>query len=264
MHTTSTIARTAQRGLTLAVLAALAACGGAEAPDIPFESKPITVTGTVAASLAASAAVTALAVPVTLDCRNGHGTAMSDANGNYSVTTTGLTSGPCVVTATIVNGTAATVLRSIAAGDGSRANVTPLTEMLTQYVWAQTGWVFPAGQSNYATQPGTSLAEQNRFRDVMQNKATLDASVARVLAVLQDNQVSPAVAIPVDFLTGQLVAKTASNPGNVQSQVLEQLRTKSLTPLAGQTAATVITAGGLPSTQILARLDADAKARLLP
>ncbi|QBE61925.1 hypothetical protein [Pseudoduganella lutea] len=262
MTTRSTILRGVLRASTLAILATLAACGGTEDPDIPFQSKPITVSGTVATSRAADATTTALNVPVTLDCRNGHGTAMSDASGNYTVTTTGLTSGPCVVTATIVSGTTATVLRSLAAGDGSRANVTPLTEMLTQYVWAQTGFVFPAGQSNYATQPGSALAELNRFRDLMANQVTLDASLGRVIAVAQASEAAPAVAIPADFLTGQLVARTASNPGNAQSKVMEDLRAR---PLAAPNAASnVIDAGGLPAAPLLALLHADARARLLP
>lgn len=266
MTTDRTFLRSTLRATTLAAAAALAACGGgSDKPDIPFESKPITVTGTAATSTAAAPTVTALAArPVTIDCRNGHGTAMTDANGNYSVTTTGLSSPPCVVTVTIATGPTAVVLRAIAAGDGSRANITPLTEMLTQYVWAQTGYVFPAGQSDYATQPPTGLTQENRFRDLMLPAGTLAASVARVQAVLQANQVAPAVVIPTDFLTAQLDAKTASNPGNAQSQVIEQLRAKTLTPQTGQTAANVVTAAGLASTQVLARLHVDARARLLP
>lgn len=254
------------RAAALAAIATLAACGGGTGePDIPFESKAITVSGTVATSTAANSAVTALAAtPVMIDCRNGHGTAMTDANGNYSVTTTGLTSPPCVVTATIATGPAAVVLRTIATGSGSRANITPLTEMLTQYVWAQTGYVFPVGQTDFAGQPATGLTNENRFRDLMQSSERLNASVARVLAVLQANQAAPAVAVPADFLSGPLVAKTASNPGDSHSQALEQLRTKALTAQAGQAAATVLTAAGLPSPQILARLNADAKTRLLP
>ncbi len=262
MTSKSTLVRGALRISSLAVLVALAACGGASDPDIPFESKAITVTGTVAASMAATPATTALNVPVLLTCRNGEGTAMSDANGNYTVTTTGLSSGPCVVTATIVSGTAATVLRSVAPGDGSRANITPLTEMLTQYIWAQTGFVFPAGQSNYATQPASALSELPRFKDLMQSSTQLAASTGRVLALVQSNQAAPAIAVPGDFLNAQLVTKTAANPGNVQSQVLEQLRTKAMTAPNG--GSTVITAAGLPSAPVLTLLVADARTRLLP
>ncbi|GEM_PF-2030338 len=243
----------------LPALFALAACGGGNHPDIPFDSKPITVTGTVATSNAATPSGTALAaVPVTLDCRNGHATAMTDANGNYSMTTSGLSSGPCVVTATIPAAATSTVLRAIAAGSGSVANVTPLTEALVQYVATQSA-LSPA-----QNQPATALASSNTFQALAAGDATFGASSARVVAVLQANMVAPAVAVPADFLTGQLIARTAANPGNAQSLVLEQLRGKALTTVAGQTAATVLGATGQPSAQILLRLGADAKTHLLP
>lgn len=273
MKTKHTCLPAAMRASCLFAAATLSACGGGGggSPEIPFESRPITVRGTVATSTAANPATTAVAMPVTIDCRNGHGATMSDANGNYTVTTTGLTSGPCVVTATMTTnvttgnaGTTAVQLRAPARGDGSRANITPLTEALTQYLFTQSRFVFPAGQSSLSSQPATGLTELNRFRDLMASDATLNATIGRVIAVIEASQAAPAVRIPADFLTGELVAKTAANPGNAHSQVLEQLRAKALTPVAGQAAATVVTATGLPSAPLLLRLDADAKNNLLP
>lgn len=262
MHTYSTIMKPALRASTIAVFATLAACGGTDDPDIPFESKPITVSGTVATSTSANTATTALSVPVLLHCRNGHGTAMSDANGNYSVTTTGLSSGPCLVVASIPTGSTAVVLRAPAAGDGSRVNVTPLTEMLTQYIWARTNFVFPAGQSNYATRPPSELTDLAQYKDLMANKAELTSTMARVATVVQNNQAAPVVAVPADYLSGPLVAKTSANPGDAHSQVLEKLRVQKMN--GANASATVVGTNGLPTAQILNVLLADARANKLP
>lgn len=245
-------------GLVMAaILACLSGCGGGSEPVLNFESKAITVTGTAATSTSANTATTALAaIPVTLDCRNGHATAMTDANGNYTMTVTGLSQGPCVVTATLPSGATSTLLRSLAADNGSVANITPLTEMLVQYVSAQVG--LPATQS----QPATNLASSNKLQ-TLAKAGGLATSSASVASVIMANTVAPAVNVPTDFLTGQLQAKVQGNAGNAQSLVLEQLRTKSLTTVAGQSAATVIAATGQPSAQILLRLDAVAKANLV-
>lgn len=240
--------------LLATVFATLAGCGGSGEPDVPFTSAPITVTGTAATSTSASANNAIAGASVTLDCRNGHGIAMTDATGSYSVTTTGLTSGPCVVTATTSTGV---LWRSLAAGDGSRANITPLTEMLYQYVSAQ------AGVDPRNNQPPTLLASSNKYQSLMASALTLSASLARVTAVIQANTVAPSVIVPTGFLTATLVAKTATAAGNEQSLILDQLRAKALTTVTGQAAATAITAAGQPSAQILLRLDADAKLNLL-
>ncbi|ABE36969.1 hypothetical protein DR64_8697 [Paraburkholderia xenovorans LB400] len=115
--------RTLQFGSMALATGALVACGGGSGSGGP----PVgTVSGTAAVGAALANA------SITLSCKNGSGSATSDASGVYSATFA--FDGPCTITAT---GGGITI-HSFAAGAGT-FNVTPLTELLLDYIAGQLG-----------------------------------------------------------------------------------------------------------------------------
>ncbi|MFM0198507.1 carboxypeptidase regulatory-like domain-containing protein [Paraburkholderia fungorum] len=115
--------RTLQFGSIALATSALVACGGGTNSGGAPVGK---VSGTAAVGAALANA------SITLTCKNGSGSATADSNGAYSATFA--FDGPCTITA---NGGAITI-HSFAAGAGT-FNVTPLTELLLDYIAGQLG-----------------------------------------------------------------------------------------------------------------------------
>ncbi|MDT8838264.1 carboxypeptidase regulatory-like domain-containing protein [Paraburkholderia fungorum] len=115
--------RTLQFGSIVLATGALVACGGGASTG----NSPVgTVSGTAAVGAALANA------SITLTCKNGSGSATANSNGAYTATFS--FDGPCAITAT---GGAITI-HSFAAGAGT-FNVTPLTELLLDYIAGQLG-----------------------------------------------------------------------------------------------------------------------------
>lgn len=207
--------------LAVAVLSTLAACGGGD--DSPAE-KTLTISGTAATG----AAIASGAVSVT--CKTGTGTATTGSDGSYTVKTSNPSEGPCVISVTTTTGV---VLRSFASGDGAKANVTPLTEMLVDYIVTQTGLAANASPA--------ALASSTAFANVVNTPTVLSASVAQVVKVIKTVAGSD-VTVPTDFLTATLVPKSGSTAGNSQDQILDLLKTKNVITSTGAVSSTVDTA----------------------
>lgn len=108
-------------GLAILGSAALVACGGGS--GVPA----LNVNGTAAVG----AALAGAAIAVT--CSTNSGSTTSNVDGTFNVVI-GNGRGPCILTAT----KGATVLRSVTPGAGV-ANITPLTDMLTDYLATRAG-----------------------------------------------------------------------------------------------------------------------------
>jgi hypothetical protein len=209
----------------LAVL--LAACGGDDAPERPR----VTITGTAAVGAAM------INRPVAVVCQTGSGATITDDNGKFSVAIDAAV-GPCLLSTTVAV-TGGATLRSLAKGDGTPANITPLTELLTQYVAAQ------AGAGANAGVPPTAIVTNAKVNKVMTDAAALANSVNRLLSAVRTGAGSAGatLAIPVDFLTANLVAKSTANAvGNEQDVILDTLRARNLVAATGAPSAAVVNA----------------------
>lgn len=219
-----------------------AGCGGSGGDGPDQSALPsLSISGTAATSTSTGTSNAIANASVTAYCRTGYGIGMTDAAGAYKVTVTSPAQGPCVLTVS----TAANVqTRSVANGDGSKANITPLTELLYQYI---AGQVVVDPRNN---QSPTVLAGNDIFRKIMSTPAIIDASAAATASTASSSAVpaTPAVAVPTDFLTATLVPKQPGAAGNGQDAVLDLLRTR-----------TVITAAGQPSPAVIAAIAAKAK-----
>lgn len=216
--------------LAAGMVSTLVACGGDGGSDPvtppPVPKKTLTVVGTAATGLAISGG------SVNATCRVGTGTATTGADGTYTVVASSTAAdavGPCVLA---VNTSAGATLRSFATGDGARANITPLTELLVSYVATQSG----AGS---AANPATLVANSG-VQTVLSNQTVLQASVTNLIDVLKKTAGSDVV-IPTDFLNKPMTAATATNPnsGDALDKVLDTLKARA-----------VITATGAPSTAV--------------
>ena len=208
------------------MVSALAACGGGDdtpptTPAPPVITYAMTMTGVAATGAAIDAG------NVTATCKVGSGIATTDGNGGYTVKVPAPGEGPCIISVSKGNLT----LRSIAAGDGAKANVTPLTEMLVSYIATSSG----AGANATPTQ----LAQNAGVKTIVTNPTMMAATVNQVVQVVQA-AAGPGVTVPADFVTGALVPKTSTNPGNALDQVLEILKTKNIVTPGGQVATEVI------------------------
>lgn len=188
-------------------------------PPVPFA---ITINGT-AATGAAIANATVFAA-----CKSGVATAQTAADGAYTIKVPAPGEGPCILSLT-QNGV---TLRSIAAGDGAKANITPLTEMLVAYTAVSSG----AGVNATPQQ----LASNNNVRTIVGNSTMMLATTNRVLQLLAN--AASGVTVPADFLSATLVPKSATNAGNAHDAVLEALKARNIFSANGQTAAAVLDA----------------------
>ena len=226
--------------LAAGMVSTLVACGGDGGSEPvtppPVPKKTLTITGTAATGLAVANGA------VSVTCRAGTGTATSNADGTYTVTASSATAdavGPCVLSVTTSGGA---TLRSIAAGDGSKANITPLTELLVSYIETQTG----AGNN---ASPATLVANTG-VQTVISNPTLLAASVTQVVEVLK-KAVGTDVVVPTDFLNASLTAATSTNPnaGNAQDKVLDALKAKGAITTTGAVSSNVVTAAKSDATQ---------------
>jgi hypothetical protein len=253
LHTTckAAPARLALSAIALAAMSALAGCGGGDdAPAVDL-STSVTITGTVATAVNKTATPFAGAAVVAY-CARGNGTAMTKADGSYSVTVAKPGVGPCVVSVFKADNPAA-YLRTVAAGSGV-ANITPMTELLTQEISVQ------VSTTALPITPGTSnsqnaLPEHPGFAKLMSTQALLDAAIGRVNEIVKTfpavSATAPALASPVppNWLGGALVVRTATSPGNEQSLFLEALAARGVISATGTlsavTAAEAVRQGNL-------------------
>ena len=218
--------------LMAGVAATLAACGGGSDSPAPVATTPppppppvsyaITISGTAATGAAIANAT------VTANCKTGTATAASGADGSYTVRVAAPGEGPCILSVT-QNGV---TLRSIASGDGAKANITPLTEMLVSYIAVSSG----AGANATAAQ----LAASANVKTIITNATMLSATVNRVVQIVS-TATGGSVAVPTDFLSATLVPKSATNPGNAQDAVLEALKARNVVDANGAVAPAVLT-----------------------
>jgi hypothetical protein len=216
--------------LAAGMVSTLAACGGDGSSEPvtppPVPKKTLTVVGTAATGLAiANGSVNAT-------CRVGTGTATTAADGTFTVVASSTEAdavGPCVLA---VSTPAGATLRSFAATDGARANITPLTELLVSYVATQAG---AASNANAA-----ALVTNTGIQTVLSTPAVLQASVNSLISVITA-AAGPGVTIPNNFLNAPLTAATPANPnaGDALDKVLDTLKARA-----------VITATGAPSTAV--------------
>lgn len=175
--------------LTAGVVSTLAACGGSS-------SNGVTISGNAATGAAINGAT------VTVVCKNGVGSAVTDATGGYSVSIAAPGQGPCVLSVPVTGGG---TLRAIAAGNGSKANITPLSELLVSYLATQAD-----ATTGGSGTPAALIANPKVLAGLTTTLSTasnLNAAVQTVVNVLHTNGVD----VPTDFLTGTLVPGSASN-----------------------------------------------------
>lgn len=154
--------RTLQFGSIVLVTSALVACGGGASTG----SSPVgTVSGTAAVGAALANA------SLTLTCRNGSGNATANSNGAYTATFS--FDGPCAITAT---GGAITI-HSFAAGAGT-FNVTPLTELLLDYIAGQLGTTVSGLLSG--------ITSNSSYQSALSNSTVVANAEAAVVKLIKD------------------------------------------------------------------------------
>lgn len=177
----ASVRRPLQLGSILAVTGALVACGGGTSGSAPTG----TVSGTAAIGVALANAT------VQLTCKNGSGSATANANGTYSATFN--FDAPCAITAS--NGTV--TLYSFASGSGT-FNVTPLTELLLDYIAAEQG-----------TTLSTLLAgvsSNSAYQSALTNSGLIadgEASIAQTIEKLYGVSLSTTSFLTTSFTPGQ-------------------------------------------------------------
>jgi hypothetical protein len=215
-------------------IAALAGCGGGgdsgsgSGPgDLPGS---ITITGTAATVTAGVASNAIGGAAVNAVCARGDGSTMTNADGTFSVTIAKPGVGPCVLALFRADNVS---LRSIATGSGN-FNITPMTELLVQYISTQVSSTAVPVTPGTANAPNV-LAENLTFAKLLASPALLSNSVARA-GVIARSFPAPATAglvVPQDYLSAQLAARTATGTGNAQNAFLEALRARNTITTAG-------------------------------
>ena len=153
--------RTLQFGSIALATGALVACGGGTSSG----SSPVgTVSGTAAVGAAMANA------SITLSCKNGSGSATATSTGGYSATFA--FDGPCAITST----SGAITIHSFAAGTGTY-NVTPLTELLLNYIAGQLGTTVSGLLSGLTSNPSYQSALTNST--VISNAETAVATLIK-------------------------------------------------------------------------------------
>ncbi|ANB77114.1 hypothetical protein AYM40_33930 [Paraburkholderia phytofirmans OLGA172] len=154
--------RTLQFGSMVLATSALVACGGGTGSG---GSPAGTVSGTAAVGVALANA------SITLTCKNGSGSATANSNGAYSATFA--FDGPCAITAT---GGAVTI-HSFAAGAGTY-NVTPLTELLLDYLAGQLGTTVSGLLAGITSNPS--------YQSALSNSTVIANAEAAVVKLIKD------------------------------------------------------------------------------
>lgn len=226
--------------MKLAAMAAVAllagGCGGGDDRDYETPAKRVTFSGAIHTGGTAAASGVGANRAVAVVCRSGTGASLSNAQGEYMVAIDDAV-GPCLLTVavgavTTAPATPAGQMRSIVAGDGGRANITPLTELLVDYLQVQIG----AGSGGAGTGAGvapTAIAANPKLETLLGNPAALAASVNRVIALVKSAGNVADVAIPADFLVA---------PVNPQDPALDTLRARGVIGPTGLVAPAVVDA----------------------
>jgi hypothetical protein len=237
--------------VSASLLAALSACGGGGESGGVDLSTSVAITGSAATAVNGVATPFANAV-VVANCAKGYGSSTTKSDGSYSINVAKPGVGPCLV-AVFKADNAAPYLRTVAAGSGV-ANITPLTELLTQEISAQ------VTTAALPVTPGTNtslnaLAEHPGFAKLMGSQSLVDAAMGRVNDTIKSFPAASATApalsgpIPPNWLTTPLVVRTATTPGNEQSLFLEALSSRGVITATGAvnvtTATEVVRLGGL-------------------
>ncbi|QBE61863.1 hypothetical protein [Pseudoduganella lutea] len=251
--TLKTVAAPARLGATMMLVGAvLAGCGGGDDYDTGDLSGTLTITGT-AATVAAGTETSAIGgAAVLATCARGQGTATTNADGSFSVTVANPGAAPCVLQVFRADNF---TLRSVATGNGN-FNITPVTELLVQYISSQ------ISTTAVPVTPGTTnspipLTSNAAFARLMSSPDLLNRSIARV-GEFARTVPAPAstLVVPGDFLTGKLVARTASSAGNEQNVFLEALRARDTITATGALNAATATAANadanLPANKVAA------------
>lgn len=200
-------------GAALLAMSALAACGGGSDDVAPPAQLTITGTSAVGAALAGAA--------IAVTCSTGSGTATSGADGTFSASI-GNGKGPCVLTAT----KGATVLRSVTPGAGV-ANITPLTDMLTDYLATRAG-----------TTAANLLTNSSGKAILSDSKALTDAQSGLVNFLKTSYNVTLST---TNFLTATITTPTGGTQ-NAADKDLDTLKANSLTTTNGTLTTAVSTA----------------------
>ncbi len=254
MHSiTNTLGTTLKLSVALILGAALAGCGGGDDGDPGELPGSVTITGTAATVIAGSAPTAIGGAAVVATCARGDASTMTNADGTFSVTVTKPGVEPCVLQVFKADNFS---LRSIATGSGN-FNITPMTELLVQYVSAQISTVAVPVSSSTINSPKI-LTNSASYAKLLSTPSLLNTSIARVSEIARNfpAPATPTLAVPTDFLTGQLVARTATSAGNAQNTFLEQLRARSVINATGaldsRTATEAIRVANLPENKVTA------------
>jgi len=195
-------------------MSALTACGGGS-DNAAAPTAQLTIIGTAAVGVALAGA----AIAVT--CSTNTGAATSNTDGTFNVTI-GDGKGPCVLTAT----KGATVLRSVTPGAGV-ANITPLTDMLTDYLATRAG-----------TTAANLLTNTNGKAILSDSKALTDAQAGLVSLLKTTYNVTIST---TNFLTTTITTPTGGTQSGGDKD-LDVLRTSGLTTTNGTVNTSVSTA----------------------
>lgn len=219
--------------LMAGMVSTLAACGGDDPPPPiavtpppvvgvppppPVISYAITISGTAATGAAIANATVSAA------CMSGVATATTATDGAFTVKVPAPAEGPCVLSVNNED----VVLRSIATGDGAKANITPLTEMLVSHIAVATG----AG----STATPAQLSKNANVKTTVNNATMMLATANRVSAIVGN---AAGVSVPNDFLSATLIPKSATNPGNALDAVLEMMKAKNVVNAKGKASAAI-------------------------
>lgn len=242
-------------GAALAAGALLAACGGGGDGAVNPDDLPgsITITGTAATVVAGGAGNAIGGAAVYATCARGSASAMTNADGTFSVTVAKPGVAPCVLQLFRADNSS---LRSIATGNGN-FNITPMTELLVQYISAQISTTAVPVSSATVNAP-TILTTNAGYAKLLGTPALLNHSLARAgeIARTFPGPATPGLAVPADYLTGQLVARHGANAGNAQDAFLEALRARNTITTAGAlnaaTATEAIRDANLPANKVTA------------
>lgn len=207
--------RMLQFGSILLATSALGACGGGN--DSGPTAKTVSGTAAVGVPLANAS--------ITLTCKNGAGSATANSNGAY--TATFAFDGPCAIAAT----SGATSIHSFAAGAGT-FNVTPLTELLLNYIAGQLGTTVSGLLSG--------ITSNQSYQSALSNStviANAQAAVAKLIKTQYGVTLSTSSFLSVSFAPGQ--------PPDVD---LDYLRAAGAITANGEPAASLATAASAAGT----------------
>lgn len=185
--------------LSFSVLALLTACGGGGGGGGGTATSSITLQGVAATGAAISGGT------VDVKCKNGTGTATTNADGTYSVTVTDGAQ-PCILRA--IDPITKVELFSIVESGGTTANITPVTSLVVA--------------NTLGDSPATSFSSFNSTVHDKITAANISAAVTRVQAATAAIG-TDADMTGVDIMKGSLTAATESAGGDATDKKIDAL-----------------------------------------